>query len=114
MKLFLLRHGLAVEAGARRFAKDSERPLTPKGERKLWTIAEAVKALGLSFDRILSSPYLRASQTAEIIVAALGAQQELELSDTLAPAGSPAKLIEHLNRLNPAPESVLLVGHEPI
>lgn len=113
MNLFLLRHGLAVEPGTHHFAKDSDRPLTSEGERKLRKTGETMEALGLTFDLILSSPYVRARQTAEIIAVALGAQKSLELSDTLAPAGSVAELIERLNEVDPAPESVLLVGHEP-
>ena len=49
MKLYLLRHGLAVEPGTRGVTKDSERPLTPKGKRKLEQIAQAMEALGLCF-----------------------------------------------------------------
>ena len=67
MNLYILRHGIAVEHGAPGYAKDADRPLTPEGERKLGQIAEAMKALELTFDLILSSPYLRARQTAEIV-----------------------------------------------
>ena len=71
------------------------------------------QALELSFDLILSSPYLRARQTAEIVAAALKARRQLELSDSLTPGGSTKKLVDLVNSLKPAPESVLLVGHEP-
>ena len=113
MKLYILRHGIAVEPGTPGYAKDADRPLTPEGERKLRQIAEAMEALELSFDLILASPYLRARQTAEIIAEALKARKKLELSDSLTPGGSVKKLVELLNRLQPSPESVLLVGHEP-
>jgi len=56
MNLYLLRHGLAVEPGTDGFSKDSDRPLTPKGERKLWKTAQAMEDLELSFDWILCSP----------------------------------------------------------
>ena len=113
MKLYVLRHGIAVEPGTPGYANDADRPLTPEGERKLRQIAEAMEALELSFDLILSSPYLRARQTAEIIAEGLKAHKKLELSDSLTPGGSTKKLVELLNRLQPSPESVLLVGHEP-
>ena len=113
MKLYILRHGIAVEPGTPGYAKDADRPLTPEGERKLRQIAEAMEALELSFDLILASPYLRARQTAEIIAEALKARKKLELSDSLTPGGSVKKLVELLNRLQLSPESVLLVGHEP-
>ena len=113
MNLYLLRHGLAADLGSSGLSKDAERPLTPEGERKLGQIAKAMQAIELSFDLILSSPYVRARQTAEIVAAALKASKALELTDSLTPAGSMKKLVELLNHLHPAPESVLLVGHEP-
>ena len=113
MNLYILRHGIAVEPGTPGYAKDADRPLTPEGERKLLHIAEAMEALDLTFDLILSSPYLRARQTAEIVAEALKARKKLELSDSLTPGGSTTKLVELLNHLQPVSESVLLVGHEP-
>jgi phosphohistidine phosphatase len=113
MNLYILRHGIAVEPGTPGYEKDADRPLTPEGERKLGQIAEAMEALDLSFDLILSSPYLRARQTAEIVAEALKARKKLELSDTLTPGGSTKKLVALLTHLDPPPESVLLVGHEP-
>lgn len=112
MNLFLLRHGLAVEPGTAGYSKDADRPLTPKGERKLWRAAKTMKALDLSFDLILSSPYLRARQTAAILAQALDAKDRLELSGSLAPGNPTRKIIECLHRL-PMPDNVLLVGHEP-
>ena len=79
----------------------------------MWQIAEAMEELELSFDLILSSPYLRARRTAEIVAEHLEAGRKLELSDTLTPGGSTRRLVELLNRLQPSPESILLVGHEP-
>ena len=113
MNIFLLRHGLAVEPESVGIAKDSERPLTPKGERKLWKIAQAIAALELSFDWVLASPYVRARQTAEIVAEALGLGNEIQLTESLVPAGSMKKLIELMNHRKPAPANVLLVGHEP-
>jgi phosphohistidine phosphatase len=113
MNLYILRHGLAVEPEASEYSKDSERPLTPKGERKLWKIAQALEEQKIAFDWILSSPYVRARQTAEIVAEALNIHKKLEISETLTPAGSTKKLIEMINRREPPPEDVLLVGHEP-
>ncbi len=111
MNLFILRHGLAVEPGSRRYAKDADRPLTPKGKRKLGKIARALEAMELDFDLVLSSPYTRARQTAEIIAGELN--RKVELSDALKPDGSARKLVDFLDRLEPKPTNVLLVGHEP-
>ena len=113
MNLYLLRRGIAVEHGAPGYAKDADRPLTPEGESKLEQIARAMQALDLSFDLILSSPYVRARQTAEIIVEALNARKRLEFSNSLACGGDTKELIDYLKRLQPEPGNVLLVGHEP-
>ena len=113
MNLFILRHGLAGEPGDPAYKSDSERPLTPKGRRKLRDVTDAMNALELAFELILSSPYARAKQTAEIVAEAFGAEKKLELSDSLTPSGSTRELIELLKRRTPPLKSVLLVGHEP-
>lgn len=113
MNLYILRHGLAEELDPRRFAKDSERPLTSKGERKMWKIAEAIEALGISFELILFSPYVRARQTAEIVADALGVGKRLEPSDSLTPDGSVKDLLTSINARKPRCVEVLVVGHEP-
>lgn len=113
MDLYLLRHAIAVERGTPGYEVDSTRPLTPRGEQKMWQIAEGMKALGLSFDLILTSPYVRARQTAEIVAEVLKAKNKMEFSAALAPGGDPAELIEELNRRGPSLRSVVLVGHEP-
>lgn len=113
MNLYLLRHGLAEELDSAGLAHDAERRLTDKGERKLRQIAQAMKTLDLRFDAILSSPYVRARQTAEIIAAVLHERKRIEFSDHLVPSGNAKKLIELLNRFDPPLNEMLLVGHEP-
>jgi phosphohistidine phosphatase len=113
MNLYLLRHGIAVDPSAPDFANDAERPLTPKGRRRLRQIAEAMGALKISFDLILSSPYVRARQTAEIVTKALKRKKKLKFTEELTPGGNPRSVIQQLNDLRPRPKNVLLVGHEP-
>jgi phosphohistidine phosphatase len=113
MKIHVLRHGSAVEPGTPGYENDAGRPLIPKGKRQLQQTAAAMKQMGLRFDLILSSPYLRAKQTAEITAQSLKLKRRLRISEALAPDGSPRILIRQLIELKPAPESVLLVGHEP-
>jgi phosphohistidine phosphatase len=113
MQLYLLRHGIAVEPGTRGFEDDFARPLTPKGRRQLRKSAAAIKKLASRFDLILSSPLARAKQTAEIVARKLNARKRLRFTSALAPGGSAANLIRQLEREKPAPDTVLLVGHEP-
>jgi len=113
MNLFILRHGIAAEPDAPGIKTDAERPLVAKGEQRLRAAAAAMKKMGLSFDVIISSPYLRAKQTAEIVAKHFKLQKKLEFSDDLIPGGNPQALIRQLNGLKPAPENILLIGHEP-
>jgi phosphohistidine phosphatase len=72
-----------------------------------------MRALGLTYDLLLSSPYLRARQTADIVAQILKTPEEVHLSDTLTPAGSPRQLLESLQTDYQDRQDVLLVGHEP-
>ena len=67
MEIYFLRHGIAVKRGTEGYKNDSERPLTEKGVRRMRETANGMHDLGLDFDWILSSPYVRAKQTAEIV-----------------------------------------------
>ncbi len=111
MNLFFFRHGVAVDRDPKSFPDDALRPLTLKGEDRVRAVCDTMQALELSFDAVLSSPYLRARQTAEIVVAALGLRRGLAIRGELRPGGDGRALIRHLNRLTA--ENVLLVGHEP-
>jgi len=113
MNLFLLRHGLAVERDEIHFASDHLRPLTPKGKRQLRKIVAAMRAMELNFDVILSSPLVRARQTAEIVAADLKLKKRLDFVDELRPGSDARKLVQKIVGLKKAPVNVLLVGHEP-
>lgn len=113
MELFLLRHGLAVERGTHGFEDDSSRPLTPKGRRQMRKISAAMKRLTPDLDLVLSSPLVRAKQTAEIVARRLKLEKSLKFSNALAPGGTAPVLLRQLQREKPAPAKVLLVGHEP-
>ena len=112
MELYLLRHAIAVEPGTPCYDDDSQRPLTLEGRRKMRRAAKGMKALGLEFDSIISSPYVRAKATAEIVGRILKARGKLSLSDDLAADGDPKALVGSLVR-HDFHERVLLVGHEP-
>jgi phosphohistidine phosphatase len=111
MKLYLLRHGDAVEHGDPRY-KENDRPLTPRGIQRTKLLAHALRKMEISFDVILSSPLTRARETAEIVQSGLH-QGSLDFTDYLTPSGGMGKLVEQINVIRPIPENVLLVGHEP-
>jgi phosphohistidine phosphatase len=109
MDIYILRHGIAVERGTPGYKKDSDRPLTKEGVEKMEQIAQAILALGLHFDLILSSPYARAEQTAQIVARAL--DEEVTFTNHLMSDGNALELVAEIN--DEKPQSVLLVGHEP-
>lgn len=112
MEIYLLRHGIAAER-EEHSGPDEERELTDEGRRKVRHAAEAMGAMKLSFDAIFSSPLARALQTAEIVAENLRLKRRLQLTEHLAPGIPPGKQMSWLKNLQPAPASVLLVGHEP-
>lgn len=111
MKLYLLRHGKAVEREAS--GDDASRPLTDEGRERTRSVAQGMRRLGLEFDLILSSPLARARETAEIVAEAFDAAGKLRFTDRLADSDAHAALIREIRALRPQPDSLLLVGHEP-
>jgi phosphohistidine phosphatase len=110
--LYLMRHGIAV-ADQSGVGSDSERPLTPKGLKRMERAARGLRRLRISFDTILTSPLVRARQTAQIVAETLGLEGELEEISELAPERSVDHLISALARFNDR-EHLLLVGHNPL
>ena len=109
MEIYILRHGIAVDREARKYKDDSQRPLTKEGEEKTRQIAQAMLAMELQFDLILTSPFVRARQTAQIVAEELG--EEITLTDFLTPGANALELIAEIN--DERPQRLLLVGHEP-
>ncbi|RME92410.1 MAG: phosphohistidine phosphatase SixA [Verrucomicrobia bacterium] len=113
MKLYLLRHGKAEPREGPGLRDDASRALTPEGRRRVELAARGMRRMGLRFDRILSSPLVRARETAEIVAAVLDAGVEVEFSKWLAEDDRQVELIQEIRSLRPPPENLLLVGHEP-
>ena len=113
MNLYLLRHAEADPRGTPGCRDDSDRALTKDGVSTMRRAAKGMRRLELDFDLILSSPYVRARQTAEITADVLGAKKKLKFSDHLASDGDPRQLVAELDRDYSGRGSILLVGHEP-
>jgi len=112
-ELLLLRHGIAEDRLEGH--DDDQRRLTPEGRERTAQVIERLVGLDLTCDLVLSSPLVRARQTAELAVAAALAP-ELELAAALAPLADPLPLLERwLGPLSPRPgwRRLALVGHEP-
>lgn len=85
LNLYIVRHAIAVKRGAPGYDDDSQRPLTEKGRRKMEKIAKAIHQLNVEFDLILSSPYVRAHDTAKILASEYKMKDKLVFSDRLIP-----------------------------
>jgi len=109
MQLLVIRHGIAVERGTPGIP-DEDRPLTPEGEEKFAEAAKGLAALVERPDALLTSPLLRAKQTAALAAAAWG---RIEPEETPALAGgSFEEQAAVLDRYR-GEATVAVVGHEP-
>jgi phosphohistidine phosphatase len=114
MKLLIVRH---ADAGDHvEFAKtgkpDDQRPLSKKGVDQMKSAVDGLKKLVPTADLVVTSPYVRAEQTAEIVRQAYGDDVPLEITDTLEP-GRPPVAFETWLRDRGTQEVVVAVGHEP-
>lgn len=113
MRLYIVRHGVAVSREDPACPAEPDRPLTPKGVSKTRAAALGLAELGLRPQLFLTSPYLRAVQTAEIFCEALGfPTTRLRPTDALLPDGKPAILFSELARARTADEAICF-GHAP-
>ena len=112
MQVYLIRHGIAAQRGT--YTNDEKRPLVSKGRQKTAKVAERLLAAGVKFDLILSSPLVRAYQTAEILQQA-GLSKTLDTFSSLKPDGNIEHWLEWLQQWQPHnPNGTLaLVGHQP-
>jgi phosphohistidine phosphatase len=110
-QLYLVRHGIAAARGDA-YPDDSRRPLTSQGIARLRKQTRGLNAIGVGFDVIITSPLTRAKQTADILAHALKTKPAVISSDALAPAGTPAAVIQEIVK-NQRRGRIALVGHEP-
>lgn len=112
MNLYFLRHGKACARG-RQWRPDSTRPLTREGEKKIHDIARGLQSLDVSFDLVLTSPYLRALRTAEILAEVFQSKKLFETRN-LAPEAAPENIIDEIKDSFSALKQIALVSHEPL
>jgi phosphohistidine phosphatase len=111
--LYILRHAVAESREDWAPKSERERPLTGKGEKEMFRVAKGMKKLGLEFDLILSSPFVRARRTAEIAAEVFRLEKRLKFSEALTPEANPNRFIPQARRLLGRSRSVMIVGHEP-
>jgi phosphohistidine phosphatase len=111
MRLYIFRHGIAEDAAPGQ--DDSGRRLTAKGIEKLEKILATAHRAGVQPDKILTSPYARARQTAEVAKQALDFKGELIETEALVPHGNAVELWQQVLRHGDA-EELMVVGHNPL
>jgi phosphohistidine phosphatase len=111
MKIYILRHGIADDAQGSQ--PDSERALTPEGKKKLRSVLRAAHAAGVAPSIILTSPFRRAIQTAQIAAEVLNYEGELLQTKTLEPGSHPRVVWDEI-RVHKDEAEILLSGHEPL
>jgi phosphohistidine phosphatase len=113
MNLYIVRHAIAIERGTPGYEDDSQRPLTDKGRKKMNKIVKGLRRFGIELDTILTSPYVRARDTAKILANEFNMQDQIRLTDNLIPPGDFKELINEIHEKYDV-ESLALVGHEPM
>lgn len=112
MILYIVRHGIAVDRTDPKSPPEAERPLTAKGVQRTRSAALGLRSLDVKPDVLITSPYVRAAQTAEIVAEALGFPPEkIRVSEALKPAADPAEILKELSQLRA--REVMCFGHAP-
>jgi phosphohistidine phosphatase len=111
MELYVFRHGIAADAVAGQ--PDADRALTDVGRKKTAEVVRTARRAGVDPSLIVSSPYLRAIQTARIAADEFGYRGEVLRTEALVPHGTPEEVWSELRDYRDEP-AVLLAGHEPL
>jgi phosphohistidine phosphatase len=110
MRVYLLRHAIAEDAHGR---PDSSRALTAEGREKLRRVLKQARSAEIEPTLILSSPYLRALETAEIAAEVLGYKGSIGRTPTLLPEANPEDTWNEIKSRR-SEDSILLASHEPL
>lgn len=113
MLLYLVRHGIAIDREDPKCPAESERYLTEEGIKKTREVARGVAAISAEADLFLSSPYVRAMQTAEIFASAFKySKEKIRKTDLLLPGADVGALFRELAKHKDA-ETIFCFGHAP-
>lgn len=112
MLVYLVRHGIAIERDNPKCPPEPERFLTAEGVKKSRSVALGLKAIGAKPDFFLTSPYVRAAQTAEIFAEALGfTAEKIRASDAFKPGANPVMALQEISKIRA--KELFCFGHAP-
>lgn len=112
MYLYILRHAEAHDLGYSGIEKDFDRPLTDYGERQARKAGKALRKLDVKLEGILSSPLVRALQTAQSLAEKMEYEGKVLSLDALRPGMDRDSLRKELSKFEVG-SHVLIVGHQP-
>lgn len=112
IELYLVRHAVAAERGPK-YPDDRLRPLTPAGSRQFGKSVPGLTALDVCIDVVLTSPLVRARETAMLLAAGLKPQPAIVEVEALAPGGRLQAVVEAIKSHSKRQKKIALVGHEP-
>ena len=110
MKVYLVRHAIAESSDSQQWPDDGQRPLTSRGERRFTKAARGIERIVDDVDVVLSSPHVRAWETAMILHKQAG--WSLPIARLELTHGTP-EVVADLLREYAFAGSVAIVGHEP-
>jgi phosphohistidine phosphatase len=111
VRIYLVRHAIAAERG-RDWPDDSKRPLIRKGVDRMREAVRGLVELDAHVDVVLTSPFVRAVQTAEILADGLTPRPSIVETPSLTPEEAPTSVARALEPYRRT-KAVALVGHEP-
>lgn len=112
MEVILIRHAKAGSADPNTWPDDHQRPLTAEGVAEQRSAARAMKKMGISFEFLVTSPLVRAAQTAEVVAEVYRWKEPPQVAEELGPSCTAAGVVKLLAKF-PPDATVALVGHEP-
>jgi phosphohistidine phosphatase len=112
IELYLVRHAIAAERGPK-YPDDRLRPLTPGGSKRFAASVSGLIEMDVAIDFVLTSPLVRARDTAMLLAAGLKPKPAVSETEALAPGGRPQAINEAIKTHAKKYRRLALVGHEP-
>ena len=112
IELYIVRHAIAAERGPE-WPDDSKRPLTERGVERFRESVDGLVWLQVQVDVVLTSPLVRAKQTAQYLSSGLPSKPPVKTVEALAPGHAPPEMMEQVAREGRGHSRVAIVGHEP-
>lgn len=112
LEIYLVRHAIAAERGPK-YPDDRLRPLTPEGVKRFRDSVKGLRKFGVEIDQVLTSPLVRARDTATLLASAFKPKPPIEEIEALAPGGRHVAIVDAIKASAKRHRRLALVGHQP-